>query len=122
MAGCTNLNPLAQDTDNNIYLCYMAQKVIVSDDRSHNKDSIVIFLRTLLTFIPSEVKELDFWSDGPSNQFKNRYAAVMLKYFEEQMKISIKWNYFATSHGKGPVDGVGAIIKRFVLQKILTRK
>ena len=46
----------------------------------------------------------------------------MLKYFEEQMKISIKWNYFATSHGKGPVDGAGAIIKRFVLQKILTQK
>ena len=76
----------------------------------------------MLTFIPSEVKELDFWSDGPSNQFKNRYAAAMLNYFEEQMKISIKWNYFATSHGKGPVDGVGAIIKRFVWQKILTRK
>lgn len=28
----------------------------------------------------------------------------------------IEWNFFATSHGKGAVDGVGAVIKRKVWQ------
>lgn len=29
-------------------------------------------------------------------------------------KLSLEWNFFASSHGKGAVDGVGAIIKRQV--------
>jgi len=28
----------------------------------------------------------------------------------------LEWNYFATSHGKGAVDGVGAVVKRKVWQ------
>ena len=72
--------------------------------------------------MPNEIKMIDFWSDGPANQFKNRFARVMVKYFQSKLDISIRWNYFATSHGKGPVDGVGAIVKRFVTQRIMTRK
>ena len=97
-------------------------KVVVSDDRGHNKESIIVFLDTLLQFIPEHVKFVDFWSDGPSSQFKNRFAASMINYFQKEKSITIRWNYFASSHGKGPVDGVGAIIKRFVTQKIMTRK
>ena len=32
------------------------------------------------------------------------------------------WNFIATSHGKGPVDGVGATVKREAGQKIHTRQ
>ena len=39
-----------------------------------------------------------------------------------EKNVHIKRNYFATSHGKGPVDGVGGIVKRFVTSKIMTRK
>ena len=31
-------------------------KVIVSDDRGHNKDSIIVFLDTLLSYLPNENK------------------------------------------------------------------
>ena len=77
---------------------------------------------TLLSYLPNEIKMIDFWSDGPASQFKNRFAGVMIKHFQSKRDISIRWNYFATSHGKGPVDGVGAIVKRFVTQRIITRK
>ena len=32
------------------------------------------------------------------------------------------WNFIATSHGKGPVDGVGATVKREAGPKIHTRQ
>jgi len=34
----------------------------------------------------------------------------------------LEWNYFATSHGKGAVDGVGAVVKRKVWQIKKTKK
>lgn len=32
------------------------------------------------------------------------------------------WNFFATSHGKGAVDGIGAVVKNKVRRMILTRE
>ena len=59
-------------------------KVNVSDDRGHNKESIIIFLDILVDNLPKEVKVIDFWSDGPSSGFKNRFAGSMLKYLREK--------------------------------------
>ena len=33
--------------------------------------------------------------------------------------MSWRWNFFATSHGKGIVDGVGGTVKRYVYRKVL---
>lgn len=33
----------------------------------------------------------------------------------------MEWNYFATSHGKGAVDGVGAVLKRKIWQITKTK-
>ena len=33
---------------------------------------------------------------------------------QEKHHIHIHWNFFATSHGKGPVDGIGGAVKRYV--------
>ena len=37
-------------------------------------------------------------------------------------RIAIKWNYNATSHGKGPIDDLGAVVKRIASNQVLTRK
>ena len=34
----------------------------------------------------------------------------------------LSWNFSATSHGKGPINGVGATLKRQAMEKIQTRK
>ncbi|CAF4753334.1 unnamed protein product, partial [Rotaria sp. Silwood2] len=34
--------------------------------------------------------------------------------------IELTWNYFATSHGKGVVDGLGGTIKRLAYRAILS--
>ena len=62
---------------------------------------------------PQGIKYLSIWSDGPSSQFKNRCIGVLLIWMAKNFSLSIDWNYFATSHGKGPVDGIGGNVKRF---------
>ena len=38
------------------------------------------------------------------------------------MGIEINWKFCATSHGKGPVDGIGGAVKRYVWAQVLARK
>lgn len=37
---------------------------------------------------------------------------------EDDFKMKIDWNFFATSHGKGAVDGIGATVKRGIWNAI----
>ena len=41
---------------------------------------------------------------------------------QKQYGVVIKWNYFVTSHGKGPVDDIGGATKRFVWNNVRLRK
>ena len=55
---------------------------------------------------------LNIFSDGPSSKFKQKYLFSNLYLWEEEHDLKINWNFFATSHGKGIVDGVGGTVKR----------
>lgn len=96
-------------------------KVFVSDDLRHTKETIVPYLYKLLSKIPSSLKILKIWSDGPSSQFKNRYIAPIIPHLETEFGIKIFWNFFATSHGKGCVDGIGATTKMVVRRHVRAR-
>jgi hypothetical protein len=59
------------------------------------------------------------WSDGFVGQFKSARAwYVSGRYhnhiINEQLLTNCQmlWNYFATRHGKGGVDGASALLKR----------
>lgn len=62
------------------------------------------------------------WSDGPSNQFKNKYMAAALKVLETKFSKKIIWNYHATAHGKSCVDGIGAVAKSKIKRMVNSRK
>lgn len=47
--------------------------------------------------------------------------AALISHFEQKFGIKIVWNYFATSHGKGCVDGLGAQVKQIVRKHIKAR-
>jgi hypothetical protein len=100
--------------------------VIVSNARNHDKRAVSVFLDIVLNdFVKGkhpEVKEVHIFSDGPSSQFKNKYMVQFIRHQAQKTNIHLQWNYFATSHGKGAVDGVGATIKRSVSSAVLTRK
>jgi len=72
--------------------------------------------------IPNDIEKVEIWSDGPSSQFKNRFIATSLNTLEEEFTVKLNWNYFATSHGKGPVDGIGGSLKRQVFDQVIKRK
>lgn len=65
---------------------------------------------------------MKIWSDGPSSQFKNKFIGSIIPIFEKKLKKNIFWNFFATAHGKGCVDGIGATVKKRVKGQILSRK
>lgn len=97
-------------------------EVIVSDNTDHSKNTIVAYLYTLFLRIPKNVKVVKIWSDGPVSQFKNKFIAAVIVLFEKLFPFKVVWNYFATAHGKGAVDGIGAVAKKKVRRLMMSRK
>ena len=97
--------------------------VVISENVSHTKDSVITFTDKLISgLIDSSVKVLQLCSDGPSSQFKNRFIAAAIPWLEEKYSIKLCLNFFASSHGKGPVDGIGGTVKRIATQKVIQGK
>ena len=98
--------------------------VFVTDDRSHDKKAVAVFMdrvfRSLVSDKSSKVKRVHVFSDGPSSQFKNKY---MVNFYHQLRKnVKFTWNFFATSHGKGVVDGIGGTVKRVVWRAVSSRR
>ena len=72
-----------------------------------------------MSFTP-DVNEIVFSFDSAASQFKNRYRLQHLTMIMDINDLEISWNYFASSHGKGVVDGVGGTLKRLVWMEIMT--
>ena len=95
--------------------------VIVSDFLQHNKLSVHAFMRKLfqeLKILCPGIEEIDVYSDGAASQFKQRYLFQNLNFWQSEFKLKLRWHYFATSHGKGVVDGHGGTIKRLVWRQV----
>ena len=58
-----------------------------------------------------EITSLKLFSDGTGQHFKQKFSIcqVVTLNFPEVRQVS--WHFFATSHGKGPIDGLGGTIK-----------
>ena len=95
--------------------------VIVSDYMSHDKYAVITFLKLIILELETKHKHFDeivFFSDGASSQFKQKYLLCALIH----LKRNITWEYFATSHGKGAVDGIGGVVKRTVSTAVLSKQ
>lgn len=84
--------------------------------------TIFAYLNKVFSAIPKKVKIVKLWSDGPSSQFKNKFMAAAIPFFEKKFQFKIIWNYFATAHGKGCIDGFGAVAKHKVRRLIIARR
>ena len=65
------------------------------------------------------ITKITYFSDGCSRQYKNRKTFINLCYHLEDFGVAAEWHFFATSHGKGPCDGVG--VKRQAAKASLQR-
>ena len=89
--------------------------VMVSDELSHTKPSVYIFMQHIFSHIKTLdplVEQIHIFSDGASSQFKQKFLFSNLHGWENEHDVKIKWNFFATSHGKGEVDGIGGTINK----------
>ena len=95
--------------------------VLVSDDLNHSKQSVYVFMQYIFNHLRSkcpDMKVINILSDGASSQFKQKYLFSNLYSWEQEHDLKIIWNLFATSHGKGVVDGIGGTVKRAVWRHV----
>ena len=62
---------------------------------------------------------LPYFSDGASAQYKNCKNLYNLCQHEADYGVKAEWNFFATSHGKSPCDGIGGTVKRLAARASL---
>ena len=95
--------------------------VFVSDDLNHTKYSVYVFMDYIIDYLKkkfSSINTLNIFSDGAGSQFKQKFLFSNLYHWEQEHQLNLKWNFFATSHGKGVVDGLGGSVKRSVWRHI----
>ena len=88
----------------------LTKKPLTSQDTK-----FVYFVRQIMV---SNVKQLapnvgviSYITDGGPSHFKNGYNMLNLTFHEMDFAVRVVWSFSATSHGKGPVDELGATIK-----------
>lgn len=99
--------------------------VIVSNELIHDKYSVWLFIKKIIDDLKSRfanLKKVTICSDGCAAQFKNRFTLSTLCYSRLDWGVEITWSFFASGHGKGAVDGIGATAKRTLWSAIMTRK
>ncbi|CAF3155634.1 unnamed protein product [Rotaria socialis] len=88
--------------------------VIVSNYLSHDTIFVSCGQRMICdyirTFYPL-ITKIVYLSDGCSAHFKNNFSMLNLIKHNEDYQYKAEWIFYSTSHGKGPVDGLGAVVK-----------
>ena len=99
--------------------------VVVSDVLQHDKYAVYCFNNAILNHYISvlgrKLEHLHVFSDGAASQFKNRFTLSTIlnpKQLHESIQ-DMDWSFFASAHGKGPVDGLGGTMKRTVWRRIM---
>lgn len=60
------------------------------------------------------------WSDGYATQFKSSKPWYFVtKYLALSKGCNMIWCCFGRGHGKGPCDGAGVVVKKFICQEQL---
>ena len=65
------------------------------------------------------VQLINYVTDGGPSHFKNRRNILNLTFHDVDFEVPGVWSFSATSHGKGPVDGLGAALKSTATRYLL---
>ncbi len=93
----------------------------ISDDKTHDNLFVQHAFTLHLGYMKSKgcfPKQQPTWSDGCFAQFKCVRTWYFVAHYpqlticDQRLKgVQMSWNYFASNHGKGKVDGAGALLK-----------
>jgi len=94
----------------------------VSNEKDHNTLFVQHAFRLHWEYLKSKrchPKQHVFWSDNYFGQFKSARAWYFMGRYHNFIdngqlptRCQVLWNYFASRHGKGKVDGACALLKR----------
>jgi hypothetical protein len=96
--------------------------VVISDIMHHDTVAVYLyqtmFINHLKTKLPN-INKIFYFTDGAPSQYKNRKNFANICNHYADFNIEVVWNYFASSHGKGPCDGIGGTVKRLAAKASL---
>lgn len=100
----------------------------VSNNLDHQAHAIWGHMKPILQNILStreHVQTLHIFSDGPTSQYRNRtniylWIKTLLEHFPQITTAT--WTYSEPGHGKGPMDGVGGVLKKTADDYVLKGK
>lgn len=98
--------------------------VAVAECNTHDTVAVHLFQRVLIDFLTLKIArptKIVYFSDGCASQYKNRKNFANLCFHAQDFGMPAEWHFFATSHGKGPCDGVGGTVKRLAARASLQR-
>lgn len=98
--------------------------VVVSNDLKHSKYSVWVFLKSIFAEVKKELPEINhiyLFSDNCAAQFKSRFSVTNICHSKDDFGVTIEWDFFASGHGKGAVDGLGGTVKRLVWRAVQGR-
>ena len=84
--------------------------VVISECNIHDTVSVHLFIKLFLQHLKvklPDTKKVIYISDGCAGQYKNCKNFLNLCLHEKDFNLKAEWHFFATSHGKGPCDGLG---------------
>ncbi|XP_035280490.1 uncharacterized protein LOC118231110 [Anguilla anguilla] len=88
----------------------------ISSSFRHDPSAIWAHLSKVLTYLKDQhptASVLHVVSDGPTTQYRSKKNFYLLTNMPYQMGWKkVTWNFLEAGHGKGPADGIGAVVKR----------
>ena len=96
--------------------------LFVSDCLVHNTVAVYTFQKILVKLLQEKLNLLDthYFSDECSQQYKNKKNFLNLAPHVSDFGVEGTWSFSATSHGKGPWDGLAGSVKRSCSRKFKT--
>ena len=64
---------------------------------------------------------MHYFSDGCAGQYKNCKNVLNLRRHNIDLRVKCEWNFFATSHGKSPCNGIGGTVNQLVTRASLVQ-
>ena len=102
--------------------------LFISDCLTHETVAVYSFQKKLVMLLKEKLgqaniilSEIQYFSDGCSKQYKNKKNFLNLTYHEVDFGVPANWAFSATSHGKGPWDGIAGCAKREAALESLRR-
>lgn len=99
--------------------------IVISDCLHHDTVAVYLFIEKMMKFLKNKLSRLSkiyYVTDGAASQYKNKNNFKNVLKHKDDFGVDCEWHFHATSHGKGPCDGVGGTIKRMASRASLTNE